>query len=369
MMAFGWKSFGSHRRVAASSAVAADGGGSPNDAVRSSALAMIDPSIDSGRDPAKQSYCQPQYGAESYDRPCQVIEQLRGQVACPVILLGAAEETDASPRIAVNLAIALTRRSLRVLLVETDPASTDLATIFDESTGPGFFEWRRGDAWISQATHASVMPGLSVMLSGAPTAEQNAGELDMRREQHRWANLSNSFDVMLLYGPAAMAGVSGRGEKTAVTCLGDLADGIVSMVSDQGDLAGKAQRIATAVAGSKGMYLGMIIAKTGSRDDKSRYRDGQEDSLTGSFARRKETRQRMAPAKHLRLACVEVALALRTLVQGMTHGLVLGIALILAVLNKPFGFVGETAKDILGIVGVMVSIMTAILAGVFVLLR
>ena len=100
---------------------------------------MIDPSINSGRDLSKQSCCQPQYWADSYGRTIEVIDQLRGQLSCPVILLGSAEQANASPRIAVNLAIALTRSNLRVLLVETDPTSTDLASIFDQSTGPGFF--------------------------------------------------------------------------------------------------------------------------------------------------------------------------------------------------------------------------------------
>ena len=69
---------------------------------------------------------------------------------CPVILLGATLPKDASARLAVGLAIAITRKKARALLVEANSDRSELTEIFDVPDAAGLSELIAGRTSIPQ---------------------------------------------------------------------------------------------------------------------------------------------------------------------------------------------------------------------------
>jgi tyrosine-protein kinase Etk/Wzc len=105
----------------------------------------------------------------------------------------------------VNLAIALVRRSFRVLLIEADLHADALAVIFDQPAREGFFEWRRGEHLASQLAKSTTLPGLTFMPAGVPSPEQSDPAFDIRREKHRWDSFNLNYDCVILYCPSILA--------------------------------------------------------------------------------------------------------------------------------------------------------------------
>ncbi|MBN2211373.1 MAG: hypothetical protein JW709_08260 [Sedimentisphaerales bacterium] len=136
--------------------------------------------------------------------PQENIRAMREKTACPILLFAAEPPEEGSPRRMVNLAIQLVREGLKVLLIDTEPASGDLAAIFELPQGPGFLDWRRGDAWLNHVAKPAALAGLTVMGAGSSDVSQVRQE-DISREIHRWDILRTRFDVVLLYAPAALA--------------------------------------------------------------------------------------------------------------------------------------------------------------------
>ena len=199
------------------------------------------------------------------DRPgplAETIEHLRQQVgASPIILLAVPEFDTASPRAAVNLAISLTRSSLEVLLVEADLDRHDLAAVFELPDSPGFYEWRRGEIWASNAVIPTLLTGLSFMHVGSPSPEQCNSEVDISRESHRWGNLRRSYDVTVIYCPAALSVPSEPSdtERHASAALLDLVDGvfILTRTAQQADSPPPPQ-VETLLENRRAKFLGSI---------------------------------------------------------------------------------------------------------------
>lgn len=198
--------------------------------------------------------------AASYELLIRKIDDLRAHSPCPRIILTAADPADASPRFAVNLGIALARQSFRVLLIDTDPPGSDLAAIFQISGSPGFFEWRRGQAWISQAARKTQLAGLSVMACGTPDADQTSPDLDLNKESHRWNNLTNTFDAVLLFSPAALSAES-QTTPPAASRLLDLADGLLCLTRKPQNLPHLHSLASQLTASHKASCLGPILLK------------------------------------------------------------------------------------------------------------
>lgn len=158
--------------------------------------------------------------------PARIIETLRQEIPCPVVLVGALDAEEASPRWVVNLAIQLARCSLRILLVEADGFTNDLMTIFELKDGRGFHDWRRGDAWLSQTAQETQLPGLTVMGLGSLPADPSSLSGDLNKELHRWDNLRGRFEVILLYSPLALKATPENPQEVWAYQLPDLADGV-----------------------------------------------------------------------------------------------------------------------------------------------
>ncbi|MBN1845607.1 MAG: hypothetical protein JW810_07985 [Sedimentisphaerales bacterium] len=206
-----------------------------------------------------------------YDRIADRLLELRREHSCPVVLLSAARAKDASPRLAANLAISLVRRAQRVLLIEADPDTTDLTRIFDLSEGPGFWEWSRGELWLTQVSQASQLTGLTILPRGVPSGEQDSPDYDPAAEAPRWADLGRNFDVVLLYAPAALAGwprqsdVSGlsapspavRSGRVCVRRLLDRADAVLA-TSRARTVERDIARIRRMLAGGAARFLALV---------------------------------------------------------------------------------------------------------------
>jgi hypothetical protein len=179
--------------------------------------------FDTAAEPGQLQQCEPFAAA---------IEALREHTSCPIILISALKPDQASPRFAADLAILMQRRRRRVLLVEADADSHVLAEkVFDVAIEPGFFEWRRGEAWVGQVSSETHLRDVTFMPAGAVSAEQGVPDLDLDRESHRWANLKNNYDVVLLYGPSALLPKTKTPQQHAATHLRHLIDGLFALTS------------------------------------------------------------------------------------------------------------------------------------------
>jgi Mrp family chromosome partitioning ATPase len=228
---------------------------------KSSSTTMIDLS-QKKPEAASREEAVPDFESSSpYDSLVEKVNNLRKKNKCPVVLIGALTPADASPRFAVNLAIALTRKSLRVLLVEADQDSSDLAEVFGLDKGPGFFEWRRGEAWVSRTVHDTQLSGLKVMLSGTTSVEQNSETLDIKKELHRWGNLSNNFDVVLLYSPAALSEKLQTPAQIAATQSLELTEGVFCLTRNKSHLPLVETKINSMLEEHKAQLLGAVVVK------------------------------------------------------------------------------------------------------------
>jgi Mrp family chromosome partitioning ATPase len=203
----------------------------------------------------------PNAARSKYDTLADLVEKLRPQVRCPVIGISALKSKDVSPRLTVNLAVTLIRRALRVLIVEADPASKELATLFGLPEDPGFFEWRRGAAWISHTTHRTQLVGLSVMPAGIPNEQQKNPDLELWREKHRWGNLAKDFDVVLLYYPAALAEEPQTPEQTMGVHMRDMCQGILALTRSTKQIEKTAQTAVDTLANHTAPLLAIIPIK------------------------------------------------------------------------------------------------------------
>lgn len=196
-----------------------------------------------------------------YDTLADLIETLRPQVRCPVIAISALNPKDVSPRLTVNLAVTLIRRALRVLIVEADPSSKELATLFGLPDEPGFFEWRRGAAWISHTTSNTQLVGLSVMPAGIPNEPQKQPDLELWRETHRWGNLANDFDVVLLYSPSALAEDPQTPEQVMGVHLRTMVHGFLALTRSTKQLETHTQTVVDNLADHTAPLLAMVPVK------------------------------------------------------------------------------------------------------------
>jgi|GEM_PF-1649262 len=197
-----------------------------------------------------------------YDQAAKSLITLRDQVEVPAVLITGMNPADVSPRVVVNLAIALTRRGYRILLVEADVGIKPLAAIFEQTDTPGFFEWRRGEIWSSQAIVPSHLPHLSFLPVGTASSDQCNLELDISRESHRWANLRRNFDLILIYAPAALSVDSQKPEEIAVTHLLDLTDFTVVLSHDNKDISLLINTINSLLENHQSRFEGLILLKS-----------------------------------------------------------------------------------------------------------
>jgi len=203
----------------------------------------------------------PNAARSKYDTLADIAETLRPQARCPVIAVSALNPKDVSPRFTVNLAVTLIRRALRVLIVEADPGSKELAALFGLPEEPGFFEWRRGAAWISHTTHPTQLVGLSVMPAGIPNEQQKNPELELWREKHRWGNLAKDFDVVLLYYPSALAEDPQTPEQIMGVHMRDMCQGILALTRSAKQIEKTAQTAVDTLAEYTAPLLAIIPIK------------------------------------------------------------------------------------------------------------
>ena len=156
-----------------------------------------------------------------------------------MVVISALEPAAISPRFAVNLALSLATKKLRVLLIEAELSNGDLAAIFESADKPGCFEWRRGAIWASRVTTETMLEGLIFMPAGEPCAEQSDNLSDLSKEAHRWSNLRRSYDTILLYGPGSLTAAPKTPHQPAGSQLLDLADAVISITRPAPDAESK----------------------------------------------------------------------------------------------------------------------------------
>ncbi|MCP4711907.1 MAG: CpsD/CapB family tyrosine-protein kinase [Planctomycetes bacterium] len=201
-----------------------------------------------------------------YARIFKNIDRMRADNPCPIILVSSLKPAELSPRFAVNLGLALVTRKLRVLLIEAEQVSDDLAAVFEMAPNAGFFEWRRGEVWASKAIHETMMPGMSFMASGVPSGDQGGNQIDLGKEMHRWSNLRRNYDMLFLYSRRALSAGPVAPDEPVGLALLDMADGVLGLTrldkpqsNDKPlDIPGNVECIQTVLARRKGRSLGLV---------------------------------------------------------------------------------------------------------------
>lgn len=126
----------------------------------------------------------------------QVIAGIEAKNQCPIVTLTAATQAHASPRLAVDIAIALVKQKKNVLLAETDPYKPHIKAIFDLPDTPGFIDFYKNASTLEEATHSCSLAGLALM---------NAGNIDSialpQPSLQPLDTLRLAYDVVLLYCP------------------------------------------------------------------------------------------------------------------------------------------------------------------------
>ena len=156
-----------------------------------------------------------------YDVVADRVVRLRESVLCPVVLVSALGEVGSTPRPAVNLAIALSRREIDVLLVEGQAGRNDLQGVFDLEDGPGLGQLLRGEAQVEQIVHEVQLARLQVVLSGAGEVPEDGWALSAA-----WSDLKQRFDVIVVQHTSAL-------EEGPTKPLLRCADGVVGLVENR----------------------------------------------------------------------------------------------------------------------------------------
>ena len=195
-----------------------------------------------------------------YDRAVAAVGRLRTQISCPAILLTAADSADASPRIAVNLAIALVRDGMDILLIEADGGDLDLTAVFEADEREGFAQLTAGRIAPDRAICDTHLPGLAFIPFGRaesiPDASKNA---PVAIDISFWTLLREKFDVLLVYSPSAAQSRAGSAEKPYY--LFDIADACFTLSRRPGRSGGggkKAQRLKALLLRRSVKFLGVI---------------------------------------------------------------------------------------------------------------
>jgi len=215
-----------------------------------------------------------------YDRLAEMIEELSAEKRA-VVLISDVERGRATLRAAVNLAIALSRRQKKILLIEADAGSNDLAAVFDVTgsdnvpaaesddrqvpsggSPEGFFQWRQGLRWVSQVVVKTSLAGVDFMPVGSPSQQQCADDFDLSRERHRWGNLRGNYDAILLYCPAALSGGEDTGPRQVVASqLLDLADVVVALSTNGGNLSEQTDKVEKILQGHVAVLLDLVVVE------------------------------------------------------------------------------------------------------------
>jgi len=194
--------------------------------------------------------------AEPYDRLADLLQPICKQVSCPAILLTAPDSSQASPRVAVNLAIALARRQCRTLLIEADSARNDLADIFDVPVEPGFTDWLAGRMDAAHMLSHQPLDHLFFLPAGKPIQPGTESKTQIPQRRDLWPSLRKQLDLILFYGPCALtgkAGPFGNGES-----LHHVVHAALTMARAAGDLAEQKRRLDAQLQILHITHLGLI---------------------------------------------------------------------------------------------------------------
>ena len=98
-------------------------------------------------------------------------------------------------------------------------------------------------------------------MASGQAPQEGEFETDLNKELHRWDNLANSFDLVLLYSPEALTGEYESLSQLRAGQLRNLADGLLCMVRSRRDVKEIVRQVETITAKEKVQMLGVVQLK------------------------------------------------------------------------------------------------------------
>lgn len=171
-----------------------------------------------------------------------------------VVVVAAASPGGGATGTALNLAVTTAEIGARVLLVEGDLRSPELADLLDLPPEPGLTAVLAGSCALEDAVGRWGTPAVDVLVAGAVTS--NPSELlASPRAEHVLAEVRSAYDLVVVNAPALLHAADGA-------ALAALADGAVVVVDSrrtpQRQLASALERLELAGAPA----LGVVLTRT-----------------------------------------------------------------------------------------------------------
>ena len=146
------------------------------------------------------------------------------------ILLTSSQPQEGKTTISLNLACSLAQLGRRVVLVDADMRRPDCARQLGIEPGKGLSEYLQGETELDEAIRQTVVPGLSLLSSGASTRTA-ADLLYSPRLAVALRELGERYDHVVIDSPPSLGLSDAR-------TIGRMVEGVVLVISDKTDRGG-----------------------------------------------------------------------------------------------------------------------------------
>lgn len=214
---------------------------------------------DSSEDPVKAANVETAFRdapqgvvAESFRQLRTPIMRKMDQEGFRTLLVLSGMPSSGATTIVSNLALACAGAGERVLLIDANLRRPAIHRVFGQPEVPGLGDCLANQAMLSEAIHATSMPGLSVLPAGSMTNRMLPERLSSEAMTRLLAEAASRFDRILIDAPPAI--VSGDGLSLANKC-----DAIVLVIRAMGEKRGLVNRLRLQMGEVRGEFLGVIV--------------------------------------------------------------------------------------------------------------
>ncbi|MBN1436757.1 MAG: hypothetical protein JW936_06760 [Sedimentisphaerales bacterium] len=191
-----------------------------------------------------------------YDLLADRIEQLRTTIESPIILISPFTENDISPRPAVNLGIALSRRNHNVIIIDIDPKHPHLSSVFELPDEPGLVDYLKNPKDAETAIQATQLPHLNIMTSGKNGTVHPLAHTENPQELPCWQQLRQRFDAIILHYPQPLHKSQQQESDCPMEKLLQIANGVFCVTRRRNHIKQQTKQAQAYLAGHPAQLLG-----------------------------------------------------------------------------------------------------------------